>query len=308
MSEQEKNHGIPPGADLKPESGRRPDWLRIRIAPGHGREETSALLSSLRLNTVCNGAKCPNMGECFHRRTATFLIMGNVCTRSCKFCAIGHPRDTEPLEADEPERVAEAAAKLGLKYAVITSVTRDDLPDGGADCFARTISAVKKRLPQTKVEVLTPDFKGDKTALYHVLDAGPDVFNHNIETVRRLSNQVRSKATYDRTLEILRNASEYSSGRIPVKSGIMAGLGESDAEIIETMQDLYNAGVRLLTIGQYLPPSLRHWPLDRYVHPDKFALWGRIAREMGFSAVASSPLVRSSYAADALAKAAEIPD
>lgn len=285
----------------------KPPWLRIRIVPGNGRNEVNDLLKSLRLNTVCQGAKCPNLGECYHKHTATFLIMGNVCTRRCKFCAIGG-NDARPLppEPDEAERVAEAAAELGLKYVVITSVTRDDLPDGGARCFAEAIAAIKKRLPDAKVEVLTPDFKGDKDALHHVLDAGPDVFNHNIETVRRLSHDVRLTATYDRTLSVLHEAYSYRGGRIPVKSGFMTGLGESDLEVEETMRDLRDAGVSILTVGQYLPPSPRHWPLDRYVAPEKFDEWARTARKMGFSAVASSPLVRSSYAAGELARQLDI--
>ena len=278
----------------------RPDWLRIRVQPGDEREKVRALMSRLKLHTVCASAQCPNMCECFHHSTATYLIMGNCCTRNCKFCAVPHGKP-EPLDPGEPERVAEASAELGLKFVVVTCVTRDDLPDGGASHFAATIKALKARIPGVKVEVLTSDLHACREHIKIVLDAEPTVFNHNIETVERLSADIRSVATYRRTLEVLKIASELSQGRIPIKSGLMVGLGESDEEVLQTLRDLREAGVNIVTIGQYLPPSNTHWPLQRYVTPEKFAEWGEYAKELGFEQVASAPLVRSSYRAGELA-------
>lgn len=278
----------------------RPDWLRIRVQPGDEREKVRALMSRLKLHTVCASAQCPNMCECFHHSTATYLIMGNCCTRNCKFCAVPHGKP-EPLDPGEPERVAEASAELGLKFVVVTCVTRDDLPDGGAGHFAATIKALKARIPGVKVEVLTSDLHACREHIKIVLDAEPTVFNHNIETVERLSADIRSVATYRRTLEVLKIASELSQGRIPIKSGLMVGLGESDEEVLQTLRDLREAGVNIVTIGQYLPPSNTHWPLQRYVTPEKFAEWGEYAKELGFEQVASAPLVRSSYRAGELA-------
>lgn len=282
----------------KPDRPRLPSWLKVRVGLG-GREEVAGILKDLRLNTVCAGALCPNIGECFCRGTATFLIMGRNCTRNCKFCAIGHDPHPPAPEPDEPQRLAEAAARLKLKYVVVTSVTRDDLPDGGAGCFAAVIEELHRRLPETEVEVLTPDFNCDRAAIEQVLAAKPAVFNHNIETVERLSGEIRTRATYRKTLEVLRIAAESGHG-IPVKSGLMLGLGESDDEVRQTLQDLRVAGVSIVTIGQYLPPSAAHWPLDRYVTPEEFDRFGEFARQLGFSAVASSPLVRSSYHAGEL--------
>ncbi len=230
------------------------------------------------------------------------MILGEYCTRNCRFCAVGHNAAPEPPDPDEPERLAAAAAKMDLKYVVVTSVTRDDLPDGGAGHFAAVINALHRTIPEAGVEVLTPDFNGDAEALKTVLAAGPTVFNHNVETVRRLSGMIRSKADYSRSLAVLKSAVEIGGGRIPVKSGIMAGLGETDDEVVQTLKDLRAAGVSILTIGQYLPPSAAHWPLARYVEPEKFDEWGRLARELGFSFVASAPLVRSSYNAGELIK------
>lgn len=278
----------------------RPDWLRIRVQPGEEREKVRALMSRLKLHTVCASAQCPNMCECFHHSTATYLIMGNCCTRNCKFCAVPHGKP-EPLDPGEPERVAEASAELGLKFVVVTCVTRDDLPDGGASHFAATIKALKARIHGVKVEVLTSDLHACREHIKIVLDAEPTVFNHNIETVERLSADIRSVATYRRTLEVLKIASELSQGRIPIKSGLMVGLGESDDEVLQTLRDLREAGVNIVTIGQYLPPSNTHWPLQRYVTPEKFAEWGEYAKELGFEQVASAPLVRSSYRAGELA-------
>lgn len=278
---------------------KRPDWLRIRVAPGDEREKVRALMSRLKLHTVCASAQCPNLCECFHHSTATYLIMGNCCTRNCKFCAVPHGKP-EALDPGEPERVAEASAELGLKFVVVTCVTRDDLPDGGAGHFAATIKALKKRIPGVKVEVLTSDLHARKEHIKIVLDAEPDVFNHNIETVERLSASIRSVATYRRTLEVLKIASELSAGKIPVKSGLMVGLGESDDEVEQTLRDLRSVGVNIVTIGQYLPPSNTHWPLQRYVTPEKFDEWAEYARKLGFDQVASAPLVRSSYRAGEL--------
>ncbi len=281
--------------------GKLPPWIRIRVNCGGAREEVNSILSSLKLNTVCSSAKCPNLSECWHHRTATFMIMGNECTRNCRFCAVEHGSHPAPLDAGEPQRVAEAAAKMELKFVVVTSVTRDDLPDGGAGHFAETITALRRELPGAGIEVLTPDFNGNKADLETVLAAGPTIFNHNVETVERLSNDIRSKATYRRSLEFLAMAAANNLG-IPVKSGLMVGLGETDDEVIKTLHDLRNAGVSILTVGQYLPPSPFHWPLDRYVEPEKFAEWGDYARGIGFGSVASAPLVRSSYRAGELAR------
>jgi len=280
--------------------GRFPPWIRVRAACGSERNEVEQILTGLKLHTVCAGAHCPNLNECWHRRTATFMIMGNRCTRRCKFCAVDHHAPPDPLEPDEPDRVAEAAARLNLKYVVITSVTRDDLPDGGAAHFAAVIRAVRARLPDAGIEVLTPDFNADRAALKLVLDAAPTVFNHNVETVERLAAQIRTRATYRRSLEVLRMAGELSGGKIPVKSGIMVGLGETDAEVEQTITDIYQAGARILTVGQYLPPSREHWPLQRYAEPEKFSVWGDFARKLGFEFVASAPMVRSSYNAGEL--------
>lgn len=272
-----------------------PPWIRIKVGCGQAREEVSSILAGLRLNTVCSSARCPNLNECWHRRTATFMILGEHCTRNCRFCAVGHTETPLPPDPEEPARLATAAVKMELKYVVVTSVTRDDLPDGGAGHFAAVINALRHALPEAGIEVLTPDFNGDREALKTVLDAMPTVFNHNVETVERLSGKIRSKANYARSLAVLKAAAEISDGRIPVKSGIMAGLGETDDELVQTLKDLRAAGVSILTIGQYLPPSSAHWPLDRYVEPEKFDAWGKIARELGFTFVASAPLVRSSY-------------
>ena len=277
-----------------------PSWIRVRTGCGSHRGEVADILANLRLNTVCAGAHCPNLNECWHRRTATFMIMGNTCTRNCRFCAVDHTQPLQPLESDEPQRLAEAAARLELKYAVVTSVTRDDLPDGGAGHFAAVIRALRERLPEIGIEVLTPDFNGDRAALETVLAARPTVFNHNLETVERLARQIRCKANYRRSLDVLSMAAELGGKEIPVKSGIMVGLGETDDEVEMTIRDLYVAGARILTVGQYLPPTAAHWPLDRYVEPEKFAAWGKLATAIGFRFVASAPMVRSSYHAGEL--------
>lgn len=284
--------------------GKFPPWIRVRTGCGTNRDEVSEILSSLKLNTVCASAQCPNLNECWHRRTSTFMILGNACTRNCKFCAVSHDSHPAPPDSDEPARVAEACARMGLKYVVITSVTRDDLPDGGAGLFAATINEIRRQQPEAGIEVLTPDFNADSEALQQVITAAPTVFNHNLETVERLSRDIRSKANYQRSLKVLgmaaQMADDITSSRILVKSGIMVGLGETDDEVLKTIEDIYNTGARILTIGQYLPPSKTHWPLDRYVEPEKFDQWGKFAREIGFEFVASGPMVRSSYNAGEL--------
>lgn len=250
----------------------------------------------MRLTTVCDGAACPNRGECFSRGTATFMIMGRHCTRNCQFCAVSH-QQPEPLADDEPQRLAQAVKELGLRHVVITSVTRDDLPDGGADHFARTIQAVRELTPQATIEVLTPDFLGDSACLDKVHAAWPDVFNHNLETTRRLTPTIRSNADYDRSLGVLR----YLAGKNPhpiVKSGFMLGLGETDEEITELLRDLRHAGVEMVTIGQYLRPSKQNHPVVKYYHPDEFTRIKEKAEALGFAHVAAGPFVRSSYHAE----------
>lgn len=270
------------------------------MACGTGREEVAGILKRQRLNTVCQSAQCPNLNECWHKCTATFMILGNNCTRSCKFCAVDHCANPLPPEADEAERVAAAAKEMNLRHVVVTSVTRDDLPDGGAGHFAAVIRAVRAALPKAGIEVLTPDFQGDFKALATVIEACPDVFNHNLETVERLSGTIRSKADYRRSLGVLTEAHRLGGEKTPVKSGIMVGLGERDEEVERCICEMRENGVSILTLGQYLPPTAKHWPLDRYVEPERFAAWGDFARRQGFSFVASAPLVRSSYNAGEL--------
>ncbi|MCF6176821.1 MAG: lipoyl synthase [Victivallaceae bacterium] len=281
--------------NLKQSRPKLPPWIRVKVGCGTGRDEVAGILDRLQLNTVCSSARCPNLGECWHRKTATFMIMGNECTRNCKFCAVDNNCSPAKLEADEPQRIAEAAKAMELKYVVVTSVTRDDLPDGGAAHFAAVITALRNALPNIGIEVLTPDFNVDLNALKTVLDAKPTVFNHNLETVQRLSKQIRSKANYEHSLQVLRNAAEIGGTEIPVKSGLMVGMGECDEEVVTAIRDLHRAGVSILTIGQYLPPTGEHWVLDRYVTPETFAHWKELALQEGFKFVASAPLVRSSY-------------
>jgi len=279
-------------------SRRKPAWLTRRLPAGPAYEEMRALLAEGQLHTVCQEACCPNQFECFSNRTATFLILGDRCSRDCGFCAVGSDPQGPP-DAAEPQRVAAAAVKLGLRYVVVTSVTRDDLPDGGAGHFAATIEALRTALPAAKVEVLIPDFQGDEAALATVLAARPDVLNHNIETVPRLYATVRPQAVYTRSLELLQRA-EVLAPDIPRKSGLMLGLGEQPAEVRATLDDLFDAGVRRLTLGQYLQPSRQHLPVNRYVPPEEFAAWEQEARDMGFGRVASAPFVRSSYHAEVM--------
>ncbi len=274
---------------------RKPRWLKKRLPRGPDFENVREMLARNHLHTVCQEARCPNIWECFSKHTATFLILGDRCTRNCRFCAIGHGPMASP-DPGEPDRVARAAETLGLDYVVVTSVTRDDLQDGGARLFAETIRAVRNRLPHARVEVLIPDFKGDPSALKTVLDAHPHVLNHNIETVPRLYPLVRPQADYRRSLDLLSQAAETFPD-IPVKSGIMLGLGETGKEIEETLRDIYDAGCRLLTLGQYLRPSKDHLPVARYVPPGEFEAWKERALGIGFKAVFSGPFVRSSYRA-----------
>ncbi|HTQ37699.1 MAG TPA: lipoyl synthase [Pirellulales bacterium] len=272
---------------------RLPPWLKRNLPTGGGLQFTSRLIDDLRLETVCESAKCPNRLECWSQKTATFMILGNVCTRPCGFCSVPKGK-TEALELDEPERVAEAAARLGLKHVVITSVTRDDLPDGGADHFYHCVLAVRERTGAA-VEVLTPDFLGKPGALQRVMQARPEVFNHNTETVPRLYRTVRGrKSEYRWTLQLLRDAKRIDS-QVKTKSGLMLGLGETQEELHDVLADLLDAGCDMLTLGQYLQPTPLHLPVVRYVPPAEFDELGRAAKAMGFRRVASGPFVRSSY-------------
>lgn len=285
-------------AEPRANPGRLPPWIRVRVPAGGTAAAVYDLLGQKALHTVCQGAQCPNRHECFSRGTATFMILGDVCTRDCLFCAVRTGRPGAP-DPGEPGRVAEAAARMGLRHVVVTSVTRDDLPDGGAAVFAATIRAIRERLSGAIVEVLTPDFMGREADIAVVLDARPDVFNHNLETVRRLQPEIRPAADYERSLGALRFAGRYTP-RPAVKSGLMVGLGETDEELLEAIADLRAAGCDLLTVGQYLAPSARHAPVRRFVPPEQFAAYARHATELGFRGVASGPLVRSSYQADRL--------
>ena len=282
--------------DKTPPSGRLPPWLKKRLPAGSGVSEVARIIADLHLATVCDGAHCPNRPECYARRTATFMILGETCTRTCGFCAVaaGEPA---AVRDEEATAVAEAAARLGLRHVVITSVTRDDLPDGGAEHFARTIRAVRDRLGEAVIEVLTPDFGGRSESVDTVLAARPDVFNHNVETAERLYPKVRPQANYARSLAVLRRAAQ-AAPRVHTKSGFMVGLGETDAEIRGVLVDLRDAGCDIVTIGQYLAPSRQHLPVVRFVEPAEFDAWRAEAKAMGFAAVAAGPFVRSSYHAE----------
>ena len=271
----------------------KPEWLKVRAPGSPSYLRLKGLMRELNLHTVCEEARCPNIGECWNHGTATFMILGDVCTRSCAYCAVAHgqPGAVDPAE---PARVADAIQTLDLNYVVVTSVDRDDLDDGGAAIFAATIRETRARLPQCRIEVLIPDFQGDESALRTVLDARPDILNHNTETVPRLYRMARSGGRYARTLELLDRARRYAPD-IPTKTGVMVGLGEEREELIATFEDLRQAGCGILTIGQYLRPTAAHAPMARYYHPDEFADLKRAALEMGFVHVESGPLVRSSY-------------
>ena len=279
----------------------KPSWLKVR-APGSPKYlELKALMGGLGLNTVCEEARCPNIGECWNHGTATFMILGDVCTRACGYCAVSHGRPAT-LDLDEPARVADAIRTLGLQYVVITSVDRDDVADGGASIFAETIRRTRAAVEKIRIEVLIPDFQGNEAALRTVLDAGPDVLNHNTETVPRLYRMARSGGRYARTLELLDRSRRYAP-HIPTKTGVMVGLGESQDELVATFTDLRGVGCGILTIGQYLRPSLEHTAMVRYYHPDEFRTLKHIALELGFVHVESGPLVRSSYHAHETADA-----
>jgi lipoic acid synthetase len=287
--------GLTP-AEVQPRP-RLPEWLRIRLPTSDGFAHTRALLDELKLHTVCQSAMCPNHWECWSKGTATFMIAGERCTRACGFCAVSTARPL-PLEADEPARVAEATRRMRLKHVVITAVARDDLADGGADHFRRTIDAVRHLNPETVIEVLTPDFNDKDPAIDAVLSARPDIFNHNLETVRRLTPFVRSRATYDRSLSVISKVKARCGSTVYTKSGLMLGLGETEPELFDALKDLRQAGCDVLTLGQYLQPTLRHLPVIEFVAPARFQEYGKRAREMGFVHVASGPMVRSSYHAD----------
>ncbi|MDP6635462.1 MAG: lipoyl synthase [Phycisphaerae bacterium] len=285
--------------DDSTKSGKRlPRWLRKQIPAGHNALRVQRLIEKLNLSTVCQSAQCPNRAECFDSRTATFMILGDQCTRSCSFCAVseGPP---EPVDPDEPDAVARACQTLNLRHIVITSVTRDDLPDGGAAHFARVVRAVRDRLPESVIEILTPDFQGDPTAIDSALESGCDVFNHNIETVERLHGSVRPQGDYRRSLSVLARAAGNGRG-VRIKSGLMVGLGETEQDVLKVFRDLRDVGCEILTIGQYLAPSDDHHPVERYVRPDEFVEMEHQAKDMGFSAVASGAFVRSSYRAGQL--------
>lgn len=318
----------PESADVRVR--RLPPWLKKRLPAGGAVESTANLLSKLNLTTVCDGAHCPNRAECFQCRTATFMILGERCTRNCRFCAIEPVVCPDLPDPNEPQRVAEAVNVLGLKHVVVTSVTRDDLPDGGADHFARTIRAIKRIRPESTVEVLTPDFKGNRSALECVLEAGCEVFNHNVETIPRLYLDVRPQADFEQSLTVLSNAADWfekqgfsgsPAGTLKgnlqdkllgnrselryTKSGFMVGLGETDDEVINLLKRLKQARVDIVTIGQYLAPSREHFPVQRYVAPETFAQWETAGRELGFRAIFAGPFVRSSYHAGLIMEQAE---
>ena len=276
----------------------KPDWLKRRLPTGPAFEQVKGMIGRDRLHTVCQEAKCPNIWECFSHKTATFLILGSRCSRNCRFCSVPQG-GMEPPDPGEPARVARVSREMGLKYVVITSVTRDDLADGGAGIFAETIQEIRNQIPDACVEVLIPDFQGVKEALFTVLDARPDVLNHNIETVARLYPRVRPQANYSRSLQLIQRARGYNPD-MPTKSGLMLGLGESDEEIAQTLADMLQAGCRILTLGQYLQPSKNHLAVERFIPPAEFEAWRKKALDMGFADVISGPFVRSSYHAKEL--------
>jgi lipoic acid synthetase len=285
---------VPLSPDAPPPRGSRPDWLKVRFPQGTNYTELKVLMRGLNLHTICEEALCPNIAECWgEHRTATFLILGDVCTRNCGFCSVTTGRPIG-LDTEEPERLARAVAQLGLQHVVITSVTRDDLPDGGAGIFAATIERLRAYDPALGIEVLIPDLQGNWSALETIMAARPDVLNHNIETVPRLYRRVRPKAIYTQSLELLQRSRQLAPDTV-TKSGLMVGLGESRAEVLQTVQDLHDHAVDVLTIGQYLRPTMQHLPVERYVHPDEFADYRCAALALGFRHVESGPLVRSSY-------------
>ena len=273
---------------------RLPEWLRFQLPVSQGFGQTRALLEELRLHTVCQSAKCPNHWECWSQGTATFMIAGDHCTRACGFCAVTTAKPL-PLETDEPDRVAEATRRLNLKHVVVTAVARDDLPDGGANHFRQTVERVRQINPRTVIEVLVPDFLDHDAAIQSVLSAHPDIYNHNLETVRRLTPAVRHRATYDRSLSVLAKVKAWRGDAIVTKSGLMLGLGETEEELLAALADLRGARCDLLTLGQYLQPTLRHLPVAAFISPARFAHYKTVAEQLGFLHVASGPMVRSSY-------------
>jgi lipoic acid synthetase len=283
--------------------GRKPDWLKIKVQTNEHFNELKSMMRERKLNSVCEEAKCPNIFECWSNRTATFMILGKICTRACRFCAVTSGLPTE-LDLEEPEHVAQSVLDMGLKHVVITSVARDDLADEGSSVFAQTIHAVRRLNPLTGIEVLIPDFGGRKELLQNVLEAKPDILNHNVETVERLSDQVRAKAKYARSLALLHNAKDITPGQ-KTKSGIMLGLGETKAEILQTMRDLRAVDCNIMTVGQYLQPTEKHLPIRKYYTPDEFLEIKEHGMAMGFSHVESGPLVRSSYHAHEQVQQAE---
>jgi len=276
---------------------RKPEWLKIKLNTNETYTDLKKMMREEKLHTVCEEAKCPNIHECWAvRKTATFMILGSICTRGCRFCAVTTGMPTE-LDREEPERVARSVEVMGLRHCVVTAVARDDLADGGAEIFAETVRAIHRRVPSCTVEVLPSDMKGDYESLHMLMDAKPDIFNHNIETVERLTPRVRSKATYQRSLQLLKRVKEISPDT-PTKSSLMVGLGETKEEILQAMDDLRAHDVDIMTIGQYLQPTKKHLPVERYVHPDEFAELKEIALQKGFKHCEAGPLVRSSYHAD----------
>lgn len=276
------------------ERAKKPDWLKVKLPIGEEYRKVRELVTTNKLHTICSSGNCPNMGECWGAGTATFMILGNICTRSCAFCAVATGRPKE-VEVDEPMRVANSVKLMGVKHCVITSVDRDDLKDGGSIIWVETIRTIREVSPTTTLETLIPDFQGKWENLQRIIDIAPEIISHNLETVRRLTRQVRIQAKYDRSLEVLKR---ISAAGIRPKSGVMLGLGELEHEVLETMDDLLNAGVHILTLGQYLQPTKSHLPVAEYIHPDVFAKYKKIGLEKGFRYVESGPLVRSSYHAE----------
>jgi len=281
-----------PAEQSEPQPQRRPEWLKAKIPGGEGYARLKSIIDTNRLHTVCEEARCPNMGECWHSGTATFMILGDICTRSCGFCAVKTGRPDYGLDWDEPRRVVDAVKLMGVRHAVITSVNRDERKDGGAPIFAETIRRIHAEVPGVTVEVLIPDFKGSEEALMMVLDAHPDILNHNLETVPRLYRTVRMQANYRQSLEVLERSKRYGS---VTKTGLMLGIGEQTEEVIEVMKDVSHTKCDILTLGQYLQPTKDHLPVDRYAHPDEFKMLKELGLELGFRHVESGPLVRSSY-------------
>lgn len=282
-------------AETKPARPRRPDWLKARAPAGENYQDVHRLMREKGLHTVCEEARCPNIGECWNHRTATFLLLGDICTRGCRYCAIGKGKP-QPIDEREPERVADSVAHLRLKHAVLTSVNRDDAPDGGAHIFARSIELIRERVPDCRIEVLIPDFDGNWDALQMVLEARPDVLNHNIESIPRLFRRFRPRAGFDQSIELLARARAFDANLI-TKSGMMVGAGESNDEVLQVMDALRSADVNVMTIGQYLAPDSSYWPVDRYVTPAEFAMFRAEGLKRGFRHIESGPLVRSSYRA-----------